>query len=627
MLPEGCTPDDGDSCQSSRGKIFNPNISSTWSEIGLFTLGLYEEKPLGYEGNGRFGYDDVRLSPDASSPALATHQVIEGIATKDFYAGTIGLSGNAVNITSFQNTTDSFLTSLKTKNTIPSISWGYTAGVSTAEPAAFGSLTFGGYDASRFERNSVSFPFGPDVGREFVVYLHSIDSNGSTDPLLTTGAFMNLNSLIPQIWLPETACTAFESAFNLTYNTTTNRYYINTTTHETLLTSNPVVTFTLSADRNSKLDQRVNITLPYTTFAVSSNASSSTSSSSSSSSSNRRTRFPFPLRRSENTTQNVLGRTFFQSTYLIADWERRNFSLSQAILPDLNTKENIVPIAAVEDKNKITAVNQNADGRGSRKLGTGAVAGVAVGVVALVIAALVAGWMLYRRRMAQKQKKVEEEDEYRKAELSAEEAAVKAEMEGSDSSDGGADGTIMGEKSELHSGVDSKAELVGNAGGGNELRGDVGTWKGELPGSKAVARVELPGCEGVWELPGEKTTGGRREMDGGVASHEVDGGVASHEADAGAVGAEAEGSSPALDSGVSPEQSGGEKSFSSPSRTQDQSQSQSQSEGESRWSEVSPSSPPQYQAENNVVMDTGTGSPDTLKELVERARRFSSRKR
>jgi hypothetical protein len=37
----------------------------------------------------------------------------------------------------------------------------------------------------------------------------------------------------------------------------------------------------------------------------------------------------FPLRRANNDTQYVIGRTFFQEAYIIADYERKNFSVSQ----------------------------------------------------------------------------------------------------------------------------------------------------------------------------------------------------------------------------------------------------------------------------------------------------------
>ena len=653
MLPEGCTDEDGTKCQDARGAVFDTNKSTTWDGLGLFTLGLYEEKPLGYEVNGSFGYDDVRFSIDGASPSFAAHQVVEGFAAKDFYVGLIGLSGNTVNISDFQNGTDSFLTALKKNNSIPSRSWGYTAGASYAEPPAFGSLTLGGYDSSRFTPSSVSFPFGPDIGREFFIYLHSITSNSSAGPDLSSPTFITLNSLVPHIWLPEPSTSAFEKAFNLSYNETSNKFYIPFAAHEANLAANPTVTFTLSPGKSTPEDGRVNITLPYASFTFAANASALPPVAGAAAGRNR-THLIFPLKKAENTTQCTLGRTFFQNAYLTADWDRRNFSLAQAVMPDLSTQQAIVPILP-----NVTATSADGDAAaGSRKLSTGAMAGVGVGVAVLAIATAVLVWWVWRKRKAaQKTKEVEKEDEYRKAELSASEVPAKVEMEGSEGSDGTSPGgTEMGGagvlKSELAgAGGTEKAELLGHYGGGvlrGEMQGDEGMWRGEMVGNEGVRRVELQGSEGVWR-PDEKGGGGKRgEMDAGHQGHEADGGVTGvPEADGGVVGAEAEGDSEHVDSGVSrsatgsgvspqqtgsgvsPEQSGGsggDKRWSWRRSRSGRGGRGSRSGDEPIFSAVSPTSPPRYQLTDEVGMDTGTGNPDTLKELAERARRESGRR-
>lgn len=126
MLPEGCTPDDPANCAELRGSVFKPNESTIFSNIGLYQLGLLEEKKLGYSGNGSFGHDNVRFGYPGEAEGEASvveKQVVEGFATKDFYLGGIGINANDVNITTFGNRSTSLLTSLRNQGVIPSRSW------------------------------------------------------------------------------------------------------------------------------------------------------------------------------------------------------------------------------------------------------------------------------------------------------------------------------------------------------------------------------------------------------------------------------------------------------------------------------------------------------------------------
>lgn len=97
----------------------------------------------------------------------------------------------------------------------------------------------------------------------------------------------------------------------------------------------------------------------------------------------------FPLKRAANESQYVLGRTFFQEAYVIADFERNNFSVSQvrfetgarSSLQDITPPGQPTPMPKPKSKSP-----------------TGAIVGAVVGVVAaLAIAALIA-WCLIRRR-------------------------------------------------------------------------------------------------------------------------------------------------------------------------------------------------------------------------------------
>lgn len=168
-----------------------------------------------------------------------------------------------------------------------------------------GTLTLGGYDASRFAPNAISFPFASDISRNLVIGLQSIefsDSNTKSKDLLSEGILTFVDSTVPHIWLPVSACTKFEDAFGIAYDKQTDLYLVNDTLHETLLAQNASVTLVLGND--VKGGNTVSITLPYPSFDLEASYESL----------NGTTRRYFPLRRAANDTQYTLGRTFLQES-------------------------------------------------------------------------------------------------------------------------------------------------------------------------------------------------------------------------------------------------------------------------------------------------------------------------
>lgn len=167
-----------------------------------------------------------------------------------------------------------------------------------------GSLTLGGYDASKFIPNAVDFQFADDISRDLVVGLQSITFSDPKTPskiLLSEGILTFIDSTVPHIWLPLDACKRFEAAFGLTYNSTVERYLVNNTLHEQLQSRNPSITFSLgdSISGGSKID----ITFPYAAFDLSVDYPIVDTK-----------QYYFPLRRADNETQYTLGRTFLQES-------------------------------------------------------------------------------------------------------------------------------------------------------------------------------------------------------------------------------------------------------------------------------------------------------------------------
>lgn len=125
VLPDGCK---APICAPSlRGGTFNINESQTWNGTGNYSLGI--ELNLNYSYVGAYGLDTVALGFSSSNggPPLDS-QVVAGIETNSYYMGMFGLGPQPTNFTNFSEPHPSFLSTLKSKNLIPSLSWGYTAG-------------------------------------------------------------------------------------------------------------------------------------------------------------------------------------------------------------------------------------------------------------------------------------------------------------------------------------------------------------------------------------------------------------------------------------------------------------------------------------------------------------------
>lgn len=242
----------------------------------------------------------------------------------NLYSGIFGLNPQQVNISSLGNASSpSLFTTLKNQGIIPSLSWSYTAGAkyrtytfrSTISNMYFpsdlfyfdiglkqvyGQLIFSGYDTSRFTSNSASFAMADDITRDLVVYLQSISYSGTSSSILLSDPIeIFIDSTDPSLWLPESACDAFENAFGLTLDNDTGLYLVNETHNNDLLNSNAEVTFRLSDVRSG--GESVAITLPYEAFALTAKPPLVDNSS-----------YYFPLKCATNSTQYTLGRVFLQ---------------------------------------------------------------------------------------------------------------------------------------------------------------------------------------------------------------------------------------------------------------------------------------------------------------------------
>jgi hypothetical protein len=242
-----------------------------------------------------------------------------------------------------------------------------------------GSLVLGGYDSSRFVKNNLSFAFDIDTG--IAVGLQAITTGTGQSLLPSPITAITLDSTLPYIYLPIEACTQFESVFGLTWNDTAQLYLLTDSQHSALQSQNPSITFALGTPPYT-----VDITLPYAAFDL--NASWPLVSS---------TTPYFPLRRAVNDTY-VLGRTFFQEAYVIADYEAKSFSIFQCKW-DKPLLQNIVTILPPN------ATNSTGLATTSNSLPTAAIAGISVGGVAIVVISILLLYLFHfkprRQRVAE----------------------------------------------------------------------------------------------------------------------------------------------------------------------------------------------------------------------------------
>ena len=256
---------------------------------------------------GLFGNDTLGLGLQGAGGPVLKNQSIVAYASDEPYFGLLGLVPASTNFSATDQGHPNLLASMKQEHLIPSLSFGYTAGNQYRLKQVDGSLTLGGYDSSLFTPNSLTIEFtGDDLAKALQVNIQRItskDQQGKTNALLPTPIVAQVDSTEAMVWLPTAACKAFESAFGLTFDPKTELYLVDDDLHTSLEQLNASVTFTLANQLSG--GQTTDIILPYNSFDLHVEPPYPGI--------NQSQRY-FPLRRSDNDSQNTLGRTFLQES-------------------------------------------------------------------------------------------------------------------------------------------------------------------------------------------------------------------------------------------------------------------------------------------------------------------------
>ncbi|KAL1625497.1 hypothetical protein SLS56_007319 [Neofusicoccum ribis] len=368
-------------CEDSRGGMYARDNSSDYVDDSPYALHIDDN--LGYSGvSGQFGFDTVGLGYRGDGGTV-NHQVVASIGRPEWWFGVLPLNPRPTNLSDINNPQNSLLQSLKNGHNISSLSWGYTAGAKYRSENFFGSLTLGGYDSARFDNTSQTVAkFAGDDERDLTVLVNEITTNVSSEPLVSQSIAMMIDSTVPYLYLPDFAYKAFETAFNLEWNSTLQLYIMDATTHDALVDQNPEISFNVGSS------DPIIIRFPIQAFLL--NASFPLVPGNQS-------QYYFPIKRANDTDQYTLGRVFLQEAYVMADYERRNFTLAPCVWPDDTTQS---PPSAPMIIRSINETSNPTESNGGNSLSAGAIAGAVVGgiIAGLLLAALFACIYIRRRR-------------------------------------------------------------------------------------------------------------------------------------------------------------------------------------------------------------------------------------
>lgn len=253
---------------------------------------------------------------------------------------------------------------------------------------SFASLTLGGYDKEQIQGSSIEFDIDPG-NKTLEVPLRQIIAsttlqNSQTSLHSGNGTVtMRIDSSTSYLWLPTDVCDAFTKAFGLIERTDSEFFLVHATTQKQLMQMNPTITFTIGHGATSS--DSLSFRFPYSAF-------------------NQYVGAPyygfnvsyFPIRRAANESQYVLGRSFLQEAYLVVDWEKNKFNLSQA--SHSNGSLYLVPIPGIEE--------------GEHRLSAGELAGIIISCLVVAIVVFAAWlWQSYQHQPLEPSDKFKEEDE------------------------------------------------------------------------------------------------------------------------------------------------------------------------------------------------------------------------
>ncbi|KAF2754504.1 acid protease [Pseudovirgaria hyperparasitica] len=371
---------------------FDPNSSTSWQDVGTYQS-LQRQGP--YSVKAEYGLDTVAIG---NTSINGQTQLVSTYSDSNLWLGVLGLDPRPLALGGSDRVAP--LQAWKDAGKIPSLSYGYTAGAYYQYGGTPGSLTLGGFDRNLMSSQQVVAPIDRDAAgadgaggalRLSVTSIKTKSGPNGDRVVSDTTITMPIDSTVPELWLPRSVCDQFQTAFNLNYSDSADRYYFGSfALAREIASKNPAVEFVIADGFESS--ESITISVPFSAF-------------------NLNVSFPvfesavpwFPIRRAANETQYTLGRVFMQAAYVFADYERGNFTVTQTAYSSPMPSPDIVTVYAIQDSGPGSGGNGNQDEApptGGGGLSTGAKAGIAVGVVLAVVLGGVGTflWLKHRRK-------------------------------------------------------------------------------------------------------------------------------------------------------------------------------------------------------------------------------------
>jgi hypothetical protein len=273
-----------------------------------------------------------------------------------------------------------------------------------SDQSRLGSLVFGGYDQSRIEGVPVQFDMGPPALTELAVSVSSIVIDGkSTGVASTQHTFTAIvDSTLPYLFLPNATCDWLAKQLNLQFDDLAELYIIDPTSLRYNMGNITSIAITLGPTNSSPPSSNLTIRFPYDAF--NSNASWVWGWESQ--------QHIFPIKRAPSSIA-VLGRVFFQEAYVIVDYDRNNFSISQTTnstsLLEARSKAQAANISFPSLTNITSIHSKNATDPSSTKLGMGTIAGIVIGIILGISLVVALFWLFIIKPKRQEKKRKEEE--------------------------------------------------------------------------------------------------------------------------------------------------------------------------------------------------------------------------